>query len=94
MCYNKSKYSYTSLKLMPTYRFENTDTGEIFEKWMLMAEKEPYLNENPNLKPLIPTQMNVGEVGDWQNKLISQHPSWNEVLNKASKAPKSLVKKI
>jgi hypothetical protein len=79
---------------MPTYRFENTDTGEIFEKWMLMAEKEPYLNENPNLKPLIPTQMNVGEVGDWQNKLISQHPSWNEVLNKASKAPKSLVKKI
>jgi hypothetical protein len=79
---------------MPTYRFENTDTGEIFEKWMLMADKEPYLNENPNLKPLIPTQMNVGEVGDWQNKLISQHPSWNEVLNKASKAPKSLVKKI
>lgn len=79
---------------MPTYRFENTDTGEIFEKWMLMAEKEPYLNENPNLKPLIPTQMNVGEVGDWQNKLISQHPSWNEVLTKASKAPKSLVKKI
>ena len=79
---------------MPTYRFENTDTGEIFEKWMLMAEKEPYLNENPNLKPLIPTQMNVGEVGDWQNKLISQHPSWNEVLTKSSKAPKSLVKKI
>jgi hypothetical protein len=79
---------------MPTYRFENTDTGEIFEKWMLMAEKEPYLNENPNLKPLIPTQMNVGEIGDWQNKLISKHPSWNEVLNKASKAPKSLVKKI
>ena len=79
---------------MPTYRFENTDTGEIFEKWMLMAEKEPYLNENPNLKPLIPTQMNVGEVGDWQNKLISQHPSWNEVLSNASKAPKSSVKKI
>ena len=35
-----------------------------------------------------------GEVGDWRNKLISKHPGWNEVLDKASKAPKSLVKKI
>ena len=79
---------------MPTYRFENTETGEIFEKWMLMAEKEPYLEKNPHLKPLIPTQMNVGEVGDWRNKLISKHPSWNDVLDLASKAPKSNVKKL
>ena len=35
-----------------------------------------------------------GEVGDWRNKLVSKHPGWNEVLDKASKAPKSLVKKI
>jgi hypothetical protein len=35
-----------------------------------------------------------GEVGDWRNKLISKHPGWNEVLDKASKAPKSRVKKI
>jgi hypothetical protein len=34
------------------------------------------------------------EVGDWQNKLISKHPSWNQVLENASKAPKSKVKKI
>lgn len=79
---------------MPTYRFENTETGEIFEKWMLMAEKEPFLKENPFLKPLIPTQMNVGEVGEWKNKLVSKHPGWNDVLLKASKAPKSNVKPI
>ena len=79
---------------MPTYRFENTETGEIFEKWMLIAEKEPYLKENPNLKALIPTQMNVGEVGDWQNKLISKNPGWNDVLDRASKMPGSKVKKI
>jgi hypothetical protein len=79
---------------LPTYRFENTETGEIFEKWMLMAEKEPYLKENSHLKPLIPTQMNVGEVGDWQNKLASKHPGWNEVLKSASKAPGSRVKPI
>ena len=80
--------------MCPTYRFENTETGEIFEKWMLMAEKEPYLKENPNLKPLIPTQMNVGEVGDWRSKLTQKHPSWNDVLLKASKAPKSNVKPL
>lgn len=77
---------------MPTYRFENTETGEIFEKWMLMAEKEPYLKENPNLKPLIPTQMNVSEVGEWRDKLIKKNPGWNEVLAKASKAGASQSK--
>lgn len=79
---------------MPTYRFENIETGEIFEKWMLMAEKEPYLKDNPNLKPLIPTQMNVGEVGDWQNKLTSKHPGWNEVLKKAGSVPGSNIKPL
>jgi len=79
---------------MPTYRFENIETGEIFEKWMYMADKEPYLKENPNLKPLIPSQMNVGEVGDWQNKLTSKHPSWNDVLGRAAKMPGSIVKKL
>jgi len=79
---------------LPTYRFENIETGEIFEKWMLIAEKEPYLKKNPNLKSLIPTQMNVGEVGDWQNKLISKHPDWNTVLDRAGKMPGSIIKKI
>ena len=79
---------------MPTYRFENTETGEIFEKWMYMADKETYLKENPNLKPLIPTQMNVGEVGEWQNKLVQKNPGWNEVLTRASKMPGAVVKPI
>lgn len=79
---------------MPTYRFQNTETGEVFEKWMYMSEKEGYLKDNPNLKPLIPTQMNVGEVGDWANKLVSKHPGWNDVLHRASKMPGSKVKPI
>lgn len=28
-----------------------------------------------------------GEVGDFQNKLVKNHPGWNEVLEKASKQP-------
>jgi hypothetical protein len=79
---------------LPTYRFENTETGEIFEKWMYMAEKEPYLKENPNLKPLIPTQMNVGESGEWKDKLNKAHPSWNTILDRAGKMPGANVKKL
>ena len=79
---------------MPTYRFENTETGEIFEEWMYMADKDPYLKENPHIKALIPTQMNVGEVGDWRNKLTSKHPSWNDVLGRAQKMPGSNVQKL
>ena len=80
--------------MCPTYRFENTETGEIFEEWMYMAQKDPYLKENPHLKPLIPIQMNVGEVGEWKDKLIKSKPGWNEVLNRAQKMPGSTVKKI
>lgn len=79
---------------MPTYRFENTETGEVFEEWMYMAQKDPYLKENPHLKPLIPSQMNVGEACDWRDKLTQKHPSWNDVLLKASKVPKSNVKPL
>lgn len=34
------------------------------------------------------------EVGEWKDKLIKSKPGWNEVLERASKAPKSTVKKI
>lgn len=80
--------------MCPTYRFENTETGEIFEEWMYMADKDPYLKENPHLKPLIPIQMNVGEVGEWKDKLIKSKPGWNDVLGRAQKMPGSNVKKL
>lgn len=35
-----------------------------------------------------------GELGDWQNKLVSKHPSWNTILDRAGKMPGSKVKKI
>jgi len=36
----------------------------------------------------------AAEIGEWKDKLIKSKPGWNEVLEKASKAPKSQVKKI
>lgn len=38
---------------MPIYEFENTDTGERFDKMLKLAERESYLEENPNLKQVI-----------------------------------------
>lgn len=34
------------------------------------------------------------ELGEWKDKLIKSKPGWNEVLERASRAPKSTVKKI
>jgi hypothetical protein len=34
------------------------------------------------------------EIGEWKDKLVKKHPGWNEILDKASRAPKSRVKKI
>jgi hypothetical protein len=36
----------------------------------------------------------AAEIGEWKDKLIKSKPGWNEVLERASKAPKSNVKKI
>ena len=35
-----------------------------------------------------------GEVGEVYDKLKKSHPGWNQILEKASKAPKSQVKPI
>ena len=36
----------------------------------------------------------VGEVGDWQNKLIAKNPGWNEGLGRAASMPGAAVTKI
>jgi|TARA_Y100000389_G_scaffold108132_1_gene105287 hypothetical protein len=46
---------------MPTYTFKNKDTGEVFDKVMKIAEKEPYLKDNPNLSPVLTAPNFVGD---------------------------------
>lgn len=38
---------------MPTYNFENVDTGEITEKFMKISERDTYLKENTNLRSIL-----------------------------------------
>jgi hypothetical protein len=35
---------------MPSYDFKNKDTGEVFGRFMKIAEKEQYLIDNPQLE--------------------------------------------
>ena len=38
---------------MPTYTFENTKTGKVFDDFMSMDDKETYLEQNPHIKQII-----------------------------------------
>lgn len=38
---------------MPTYRFKDTETGEIFEKFLYISELDKYLEENKKIKQLV-----------------------------------------
>jgi hypothetical protein len=82
---------------LPTYPIIHTETGEQKEVTMSVTEWENFKKGNekwirdwsdPSTAP------NSCEVGEWKDKLIKKHPGWNEVLDKASRAPKSRVKKI
>lgn len=47
---------------MPTYTFRDKNTGQVFEKWMKISEKQTYLDQNPNLESiLVPTGLNFDE---------------------------------
>ena len=80
---------------MPVYPVKNLTTGETQELVMSVADYEKWREENPDWdKDWSAGCAGVGEVGDWQNKLISRNPGWNDVLRKASKAPGSNVKPV
>jgi hypothetical protein len=80
---------------MPTYPVKNLKTGEEKELVMTMKAYDEWKVENPDWdKDWSKGVAGVGEVGDWQNKLVAKNPGWNDVLRKASKAPGSRIKPI
>ena len=72
---------------MPTYRFENTRTGEITEELMSISEMEKH-KKKKHINLLPPTQMNiVSSVGQIDSKTDS---GWKDHLNRiAEKHPES-----
>ena len=83
---------------MPIYPVRHKETGEEKELNMtlnLFHLMRSGVRNNPDWdKDWSKGVASAQEVGDWQNKLVSRNPGWNDVLGKAAKAPGSRVKKI
>jgi hypothetical protein len=76
---------------MPTYNFRNKETGEEFEKFMGISARDVYLQENPQLEPLVagaPMICDPVRVG-----VRKKDAGFTEVLQKIhSRAPGSQLK--
>lgn len=46
---------------MPTYTFENIETGERLEKVMKISELDEFREQNPHLKSLIVSAPSIGD---------------------------------
>jgi len=82
---------------MATYPIVNTKTGEQKQVEMSVHVWDQWKTDNPEWirdwsDPS--TCPSPGEVGEWKDKLVARNPGWNSILEKASKAPGSRVKKI
>jgi len=80
---------------MAIYPIIHKETGEKKVIEMSVHDISQWYKENPEWhRDWSEGCATPGEVGDWQNKLVSKHPGWNDVLGRASKMPGSTVKKI
>ena len=78
---------------MTTYPLKNLKTGETQELSMSMSAYEKWREENPDWdKDWSKGCAGVGEVGEWQEKLVKKKPGWNDVLHKVSQQPGANVK--
>ena len=74
---------------MATYPIVNKETGEQKEVIMSVHEWSKWSDNNPDWTRdwSDPSTMpGVGEVGEWQDKLVNKNPGWGEVLKKADKS--------
>ena len=74
---------------MPTYNFIDTETGEEFESFMKISEREEFLKENPHIQSVLTAPAIVSGVGAGGDKKLG---GFKEVLQKiGEKHPSSLV---
>ena len=67
---------------MPTYTFENTENGDVFDLTMRISERDEYVKDNPHMKQLITSApMVISGYGG-----IKTDAGFNEVLSKAAEA--------
>jgi hypothetical protein len=77
------------------YPIIHKETGEKKVVEMSVHDITQWYVENPDWKrDWSEGCATPGELGEWQNKLATKHPGWNDVLDRAAKMPGSKVKKI
>lgn len=68
---------------MPIYTVHNYNTGETYDVFLKLAEREEFFENNPNIKQLISapsiiggvTKHNVGGFGEVLSKIGEAHPA-------------------
>lgn len=69
---------------MPTYSFFNSETGEEFESFMRISERDEYLKSNPHIQPVVTAPAIVSGVStSTQNRVPD---GFKEVLSKVAEA--------
>ena len=75
---------------MPTYRFIDTKTSEVFESFMKISEREVYLKDNPHIETVMTAPAIVSSSGGSPDQKAGD--GWKEVLSKVAEAhPSSTV---
>tara|TARA_Y200000002_G_scaffold336109_1_gene304065 strand:- start:573 stop:884 length:312 start_codon:yes stop_codon:yes gene_type:complete len=68
---------------MPTYTFENTKTGKVFDDFMSMDDKETYLEQNPHIKQII-NKINI--VAGVSGRSYRSDQGWKENMSRIAEA--------
>jgi len=68
---------------MPTYNFENTETGEITEEIMKISERDEFLENNPQLKSVMLSAPGTVQASGDRTKAPN---GFKEVLSKVAEA--------
>jgi hypothetical protein len=69
---------------MPTYQFLNTETGEEFESFMKISEREEYLKNNPHIQSVLSAPALVSGVSTSNSRTGRVPSGFNEVLSKVA----------
>jgi len=68
---------------MPTYNFKNNETGEEFEEFFHIADREEYLKNNPHIQQLPSLfAMSYSGTGD----LVKNDSGWKEHMSRIAEA--------
>lgn len=72
-------------KTIPTYRFENKNTKEIYDEFMSMADLDKYLEANPHVTQIVGDAFYYGDPFKFGSKKGKPDQGFREVLRNIKK---------